>query len=192
MSTIEVILQGDALGAASKVVSSQEWQDWFETWLSVLGPELSPIGAYELSLQMVMDPAIAALNAQYRSRFQATDVLAFAAMDDNPLPVEVLRQIPFGLGDLVVSVEAAQRQCIVHGHTLREELAWLSCHGLLHLLGWDHPDEAHLHRMLAMQQKLLLEIGLALEDSGYSFREVRTPALPGLFKHPPRNKYSDF
>jgi probable rRNA maturation factor len=45
---------------------------------------------------------------------------------------------------------------------LQIELAWLAAHGLLHLLGWDHPDDASLRRMLHQQTSLLETIGLAI------------------------------
>ena len=59
------------------------------------------------------------------------------------------------LGDIVVSVPTAARQAIEQGHSLERELQWLVSHGLLHLLGWDHPDEATLNAMIACQERLL-------------------------------------
>ena len=94
-------------------------------------------------------------------------MLSFAGLDDAPLPAAVLATIPYHLGDLIISVETAQRQCAVHGHSLKEELAWLAAHGLLHLLGWDHPDEAHLQAMWHQQRSLLASTGLALPESAY-------------------------
>ena len=48
----------------------------------------------------------------------------------------------------MISVNTAQRQAQQQGHSLPTELAWLATHGLLHLLGWDHPDEESLMQML--------------------------------------------
>ena len=59
------------------------------------------------------------------------------------------------LGDIVISLEMAARQAGDQGHDLAEELLVLASHGLLHLLGWDHPDEAHLAAMLARQDRLI-------------------------------------
>jgi probable rRNA maturation factor len=59
------------------------------------------------------------------------------------------------LGDIVISTETAQRQAIQGKHSLLQELAWLATHGLLHLLGWDHPDEASLVEMLQQQTVLM-------------------------------------
>jgi probable rRNA maturation factor len=94
-------------------------------------------------------------------------VLSFAAIDNTPLPPEILTEIPFNLGDIVISVEMAEQQCASHGHTLLEEIAWLAAHGLLHLLGWDHRDETQLETMLSQQRQLLAAIGLSLAQSAY-------------------------
>ncbi len=65
----------------------------------------------------------------------------------------------------MISLETASQQANSQGHPLDTELAWLAAHGLLHLLGWDHPDEASLIRMLSRQQALLDTVGLALQTS---------------------------
>ena len=59
------------------------------------------------------------------------------------------------LGDIVISLDTAARQAPEHGHSLEQELLFLASHGLLHLLGWDHPDDASLATMLARQERLL-------------------------------------
>ncbi len=55
----------------------------------------------------------------------------------------------------MISLDTARRQAIAAGHGLEEELLFLASHGLLHLLGWDHPDEDSLAAMLARQTALL-------------------------------------
>jgi probable rRNA maturation factor len=62
---------------------------------------------------------------------------------------------PLELGDIVISLETAARQAPEHGHPLERELLFLASHGLLHLLGWDHPDDDSLEAMLARQTALL-------------------------------------
>ncbi|WP_204140457.1 rRNA maturation RNase YbeY [Halomicronema sp. CCY15110] len=165
--TVEVEVLGEAIAQVAAIAPPERWQRWLQTWLRQLAPTLSPINAYELSLQFTTDAGIAALNRDFRQQDQPTDVLSFAGIDDTPLPPAVLASIPFNLGDLVISVETAQRQCDAHGHSLQEELAWLAAHGLLHLLGWDHPDEAQLHAMWTMQRSLLASVGLSLPASAY-------------------------
>ncbi|MDJ0701765.1 MAG: rRNA maturation RNase YbeY [Leptolyngbyaceae cyanobacterium MO_188.B28] len=144
-----------------KVTPETDWQDWFQTWLSFLRVELSPIQSYELSLQLVSDSDIRQLNAHYRQKDQPTDVLAFAALESiTSQPTELWSTFPVCLGDIVISVETAQRQSKQANRSLKQELAWLAAHGLLHLLGWDHPNEERLIEMLNKQTQLLQKISL--------------------------------
>jgi probable rRNA maturation factor len=110
------------------------------------------------------DSQIQELNAQYRQQNKPTDVLAFAALEvDFPQSKEMLASVPLYLGDIIVSVDTAQRQAQQQEHSLLTELVWLVAHGLLHLLGWDHPDEKSLERMLKQQVILLNTIGIAID-----------------------------
>lgn len=137
------------------------WQDWFNAWLRELKPTLSPINQYEISLLLTNDATIQRLNATYRYMDKATDVLAFAAQEIEMPGVETLyANTPLPLGDVIISVETAQRQRHQANFSLIQELAWLATHGLLHLLGWDHLDDASLEIMLEKQTSLLEQIGL--------------------------------
>lgn len=141
----------------SSPISPETWEAWFNQWLDVLHLTLSPIHAYELSLRLTNNSEIQALNAQYRQKDQPTDVLAFAALEVNSPRLEAIDE-PLYLGDIMISVETAQVQA--QGHTLEQELAWLAAHALLHLLGWDHPDEEQLLAMLQKQSWLLQQVGV--------------------------------
>lgn len=146
-------------------IDPSTWETWFKSWLEVLQPDLPAdrfaTPAYELSLRLTDDAEIQSLNAQYRQKDQPTDVLAFAALEvDTPLPEEVQAELPLYLGDIVISVETAQVQAEQQGHSLLQELAWLAAHALLHLLGWDHPDDSSLIDMLQKQTVLLQTIGI--------------------------------
>lgn len=152
-------------GAIAPPISESDWADWFCRWLRQLQPDCSPNAQYELSLRLTTDEEIQQLNAQYRHKDQPTDVLAFAALENEApvLPVEfaALQQAdPLYLGDIVISVETAVRQAQERQHELREELAGLATHGLLHLLGWDHPNEESLIAMLKQQSILMQTVGL--------------------------------
>jgi probable rRNA maturation factor len=72
-----------------------------------------------------------------------------------------LQELPTYLGDIIISIDTAQRQAILQEHDLSTELLWLVSHGFLHLLGWDHPDEETLTTMLACQDRLLGTIGVS-------------------------------
>ncbi|NEQ32827.1 MAG: rRNA maturation RNase YbeY [Leptolyngbya sp. SIO4C5] len=157
---IEVAVQIEDLDG--QAVPDLPWQDWFQIWIQQLQPQRSPIGAYEVGLQLTSDRQIQQLNHQYRSKAVPTDVLAFAALEDEaPLAADFLISQPLYLGDIVISLETAAVQAQQQAHSLIWEIAWLATHGLLHLLGWDHPDEAQLDQMLFQQQQLLQALVLA-------------------------------
>jgi probable rRNA maturation factor len=163
-------------GDRSAPISTNDWETWFQTWMMALHPHLSPTyqsqsQEYELSLRLTTDAEIQSLNAQYRHKDQPTDVLAFAALEvDYPdvdyaddadiLEAERPFEPPLYLGDIVISVETAEQQAFQQHHSLQQELAWLAAHGLLHLLGWDHPDDESLEAMLHQQEQLLQTVGL--------------------------------
>lgn len=149
---------------ADPLAGAEAWHNQLSLWLADLSGELAAnlqAEAYSLGLSLVGDAEIAALNQDWRNKAGATDVLAFAAQDEGldqapalPLPGGQDSE-PLELGDIVISVETAARQASDHGHTLQQELRFLACHGLLHLLGWDHPDDASLEAMLQRQERLL-------------------------------------
>ncbi len=143
--------------------STSLWESWFECWVTNLKSQLPVANTYELSLRLTNDDQIRLLNHQYRHQDKPTDVLAFAALEvDFPTNEEMRSHQPLYLGDIVISVDTANRQATAQGHTLQTELAWLATHGLLHLLGWDHPDETSLLQMLEQQAVLLKLVGLVV------------------------------
>ena len=145
-------------------IPPETWENWFNHWLEILQPQIPPAPSYEIGLRLTDDSQIQELNAQYRQQNKPTDVLAFAALEvDFPQSKEMLASVPFYLGDIIVSVDTAQRQAQQQEHSLSTELAWLATHGLLHLLGWDHPDEESLGRMLKQQVRLLNAIGITID-----------------------------
>lgn len=145
-------------------ITVETWEAWFKHWLEILQPNISPAQSYELSLRLTDDAEIQALNAQYRQQNKPTDVLAFAALEVCP-QFKMPSSLPLYLGDIVISVATANRQATQQGHPLKTELAWLAAHGLLHLLGWDHPDEDSLTQMLDQQDILLQTIGIAINPA---------------------------
>jgi probable rRNA maturation factor len=146
---------------ADSPISLETWESWFHRWLEALHLTLSPGQAYELSLRLTTDAEIQGLNAQYRHKDQPTDVLAFAALEVDSPKIGVTDE-PLYLGDIIISVETAQKQA--QGHALEQELAWLAAHALLHLLGWDHPTEDELIAMLQKQSWLLQQVGVTAPE----------------------------
>lgn len=146
-----------ALQEALDEILAAPWPAWFECWFERLQADLPPASAYELSLCPVDDPQIQSLNDRYRQQNRPTDVLAFAALESN---IPHSAEMPLYLGEIIISIETAQRQAQAQQHSLVTEFGWLATHGLLHLLGWDHPDESHLKEMLHQQAILLTDVGL--------------------------------
>lgn len=155
----QLVAEGDSF---VEPIATSTWETWFYQWLEAVQSALPPALSYELCLRLTDDEEIQALNAQYRQKNQPTDVLAFAALEVNSpqLPPGMHSSMPLYLGDIVISVDTADRQARQQGHCLHTELAWLAAHGLLHLLGWDHPDDETLVAMLEQQQTLLNVVNL--------------------------------
>ena len=121
-----------------------------------------PGAALELSVALVTADEIRALNRDYRAHDVVTDVLSFA-MDEGLLLSVPARARPY-LGDLAICVERALAQAEEYGHSAEREFAFLTVHGTLHLLGYDHETEADRQRMRAAEEAILA--GLALPRLG--------------------------
>lgn len=167
--TVEIDVQTDYSSATENsderqdLIANYEWDIWFQSWLVFLDPELSPIDLYALGVRLADDARIQHFNSTFRQINQPTDVLAFASLERDALLPQIWESQPLELGDIIISVETAQRQAQEHQHSLKQEIAWLASHGLLHLLGWDHPTLDQLNAMLDVQQKLLAQVGLLYE-----------------------------
>jgi probable rRNA maturation factor len=158
VTTTQTLTLDLALTAAhpqAHAMESLDWQGWLGCWAAHMEVQGSPIQAYELALKLTDDDDIRDLNRVYRHKDQPTDVLAFAALEtDSVLPPELLAVEPLYLGDIVISLDTAERQAQAEGHSLLHETLWLTAHGFLHLLGWDHPDDQSLEAMLTQQKAL--------------------------------------
>ncbi len=109
----------------------------------------------DISVLLTDDESIHVMNRDYRQVDRPTDVLSFPAWEG-----ESLAQIPDAyLGDIAISVDTAKRQAEEYGHSLSRELSFLSVHGTLHLLGYDHMEENEKERMFALQNEILEQIG---------------------------------
>jgi len=106
--------------------------------------------AAELSVALVSDAEMQALNRDYRGADRPTDVLAFALREGAHADVHA-----DVLGDVVISLDTAARQAAARGHAVGDEVRFLLAHGILHLLGYDHErSPADARRMFAKQRAL--------------------------------------
>ena len=107
---------------------------------------------FSLGLELTNDEQILDLNYTWLGKSKSTDVLSFPIIDETSFCVS---NEYIELGDIVISVPTAIRQAKENSADLFRELRWLSTHGLLHLLGWDHSDEENLNKMLFIQEQLI-------------------------------------
>ena len=142
------------------LTNSESWEKVLFHWLSIIRndhalkcPEVvRSASLISMGLQFTDDTNIAQMNSIWRKKEEHTDVLSFPILDElTPLPATDSVE----LGDIIVSVTTANRQALAMKHELVIELRWLVSHGLLHLLGWDHPDQRSLDEMLAFQKDLI-------------------------------------
>jgi probable rRNA maturation factor len=101
-----------------------------------------------VSVALVTDGRIRALNRSYRRKDYATDVLSFPAFSAAPKARRRAVPSPRFLGDIVIARGVAKRQARAAGHAEGTELRILALHGLLHLLGYDHErDDGRMRRV---------------------------------------------
>jgi probable rRNA maturation factor len=112
-------------------------------WLQAVAPSRA---RGDVSIAVVPDGRIKALNRRYRRKDAPTDVLSFPADE------------PGTLGDIVIAAGIARRQAREAGHSLQTELRVLALHGLLHLLGYDHEHDDG--RMARLERRLRAKGGL--------------------------------
>ncbi|MDR6225044.1 putative rRNA maturation factor [Desmospora profundinema] len=113
----------------------------------------------EVSVSIVDDPVIHRLNREFRGVDRPTDVLSFPQWEPGEELVAVTGE-PIPLGDVIISLPRAREQADTYGHSLQRELAFLAVHGFLHLLGYDHQNQAEENRMFARQEEILALAGL--------------------------------
>ena len=111
----------------------------------------------EISVTFVEAEEIRTLNRDYRDNDNVTDVLSFPQFDD-------LNELPdFGeicLGDVVICRERAEEQAEEFGHSLEREIIYLFTHSILHLLGYDHMEEAEKREMRDREEEVMEYLGI--------------------------------
>ena len=120
----------------------------------------------EVDVSVTNDEGIHQINLDMREVDRPTDVLSFPSFDLTP------GELPGGedadpatglvpLGDMVISLERVQSQAKEYGHSNRRELAYLTVHSILHLLGYDHLDEGpQKAQMRAREDAIMAELGI--------------------------------
>ncbi len=149
---------------ASQTVTLDRWSALARQVLEAEGV----VREAEISLLFVDEATIASLNEQFLGKSEPTDVLSFPIEDEvarggrspddggtGPAAFEPEPDPPLLLGDVVICPAVADRNAREHACTVDDELALLVVHGILHLLGMDHEDEAEAEVMERRERQLL-------------------------------------
>lgn len=116
----------------------------------------------EISINFVDNREIQIINRNYRQIDRPTDVISFALEEEGEGEVKIIGEdMPLILGDIVISVDMAKEQADEYNHSLERELGFLALHGFLHLLGYDHMNDADEKTMFSRQEELLNAFGLS-------------------------------
>ena len=118
------------------------------------------VSAGEVSVTLTDNAYIQTLNKKYRQIDRPTDVLFFALNEGEEPQINGAPEFNV-LGDIVLSVEQAKEQAAEYGHSLRREIAFLTVHGMLHLLGYDHIEEDDRLEMEREQKAVMEKLGIA-------------------------------
>ncbi|HOE56600.1 MAG TPA: rRNA maturation RNase YbeY [Bacillota bacterium] len=121
---------------------------------------------YEVSISFVDDEEMRSLNMKYRGIDKETDVLSFPmaeffepGIEEGDEDSEYVEE-EVVLGDIVISMKRVLEQSKEYGHSFNRELAFLLVHGMMHLLGYNHENEAAEGEMFDIQEEILKEMNL--------------------------------
>jgi probable rRNA maturation factor len=149
-----VLIQMSRLGPAS--IASGVDLDGLKVVLQTAARTMNVAEKTVTVVTLAGDENLREYNSRYRGLDEPTDVLAFAAREQ---PTDMRFQAPPGtedwLGDIVISVPRARRQAKEAGHPVNDEVRLLAVHGFLHLLGYDHAEDAEEATMTALTKRIL-------------------------------------
>lgn len=143
----------DDMVVSSEVISTAE-----KAALKVL--EIFSLSDAEVSITVTDNENIHYLNKEYRHIDRPTDVLSFALQEAQEPTVLSAKTFALILGDIIISLEKATEQAAEYGHSLQREIAFLTVHGMLHLLGYDHMDEENRKKMQHEEKRVMEELNI--------------------------------
>ena len=132
--------------------TDEDLDEYFKIIKKVLknGLKLLNINKCEFNIIVVDNNYIHELNKKYRGIDRETDVISFALEDDKTFNLD--NRV---LGDIYISIDKVYSQASEYGHSILREFAFLSVHGMLHLLGYDHMNKKDEEIMFNLQDKIL-------------------------------------
>ncbi|NMH74861.1 rRNA maturation RNase YbeY [Bacillus sp. RO2] len=155
-----MMIEIDMLDETTRLTDEQ-WADIKNLLIFAAEKESIQTGA-ELSVTFVNNDRIQEINREYRDKDRPTDVISFAMeeMGEGEIEIHYDEDAPRMLGDIIISIPKAEEQAEEYGHSVKRELGFLALHGLLHLLGYDHENEADEKVMFDKQKEILDAYGL--------------------------------
>ena len=118
----------------------------------------------EISITITDNERIRQINREFRGIDKATDVLSFPMTDDGADSSFDFDGDALMLGDIVISAERAKEQAVLYGHSFLREMAFLTVHSMLHLLGYDHVGSKEEEKlMFSKQEEILKSCGIKRE-----------------------------
>ena len=107
-----------------------------------------------VNITIVSEDEIRRINRDFRGIDRVTDVLSFPAWDGNDEVADGF------LGDIAICLKRAKEQATEYGHSLRREIGFLTVHGMLHILGYDHMTPEDERVMFPLQEEVLEGLGI--------------------------------
>ncbi len=150
---MSVILDLMIATAASDLPAESDFQRWLDC--ACRQADLNTAATEtEVGIRLIDEDESATLNQQYRNKAGATNVLSFSGSSVPGTPYRLL-------GDLAICAPLVKREALDQNKSLQAHWAHLTVHGLLHLLGHDHADDAEAAVMEALEVRVLAELGYA-------------------------------
>jgi probable rRNA maturation factor len=146
MAAPDISVDLEDVSGAQGVPSAEQFQRWAAAAFAGRRP------AAELSIRVVDEAEGAGLNARYRGKDYATNVLSF--------PAELPPGVPLPtVGDLVICAPVVAREAAAQGKSAEAHWAHLTVHGCLHLIGYDHEDDSQAALMEPLETAILADLG---------------------------------
>ena len=152
---MEIIISNEP----ENLVVPQEYIDNIRTAIETVG-KLYGVENSEVSVTLTDNEHIHVINREYRGVDRPTDVISFA-LNESEEPEVVGGSEVNMLGDLIISLERAEEQAADYGHSVRREVAFLTVHGMLHLLGYDHMEDEEREEMETEQRFVMDKLGIS-------------------------------
>lgn len=163
---MEIIIghEPEDLKLAEEIGTLEDMEKIIRRAIEITGP-LYDVEQSEVSVTLTNDEHIHKLNLEYRGLDRPTDVLSFAFVDSEEPEVEDGPEVEV-LGDIIISLERAYAQAQEYGHSMERELSFLTVHGMLHLLGYDHMEEEERMEMEEEQRYIMGKLGISRDGKG--------------------------